>query len=89
MEGLKCPKCGASIIKGHLGYRCASYSKEEGGCKFFIGKIAGVELTKEQITKLLTDKETDKIQGFISKKGAAFEAKLKFDENFNIVFDFN
>ncbi len=89
MEGLKCPKCGASIIKGHMGYRCASYSKEEGGCKFFIGKIAGLELTKEQFTKLLTDKETDKIQGFISKKGSTFEAKLKFDENYNIVFDFN
>ena len=89
MEGLKCPKCGASVIKGHMGYRCASYSKEEGGCKFFIGKIAGVELTKEQLTKLLTDKETDKIPGFISKKGSTFEAKLKFDENYNIVFDFN
>ena len=89
MEDLKCPKCGNSIIKGHMGYRCASYSKEEGGCKFFIGKIAGVELTKEQLTKLLTDKESDKISGFISKKGSTFEAKLKFDENFNIVFDFN
>lgn len=89
MEGLKCPKCGNSIIKGHLGYRCASYSKEEGGCKFFIGKIAGVELNKEQITKLLTDKETDKISGFISKKGSTFEAKLKFDENYNVTFNFD
>ena len=89
MENLKCPKCGSSIIKGHMGYRCASYSREEEGCKFFVGKIAGVELSEEQITKLLTDKETDKIGGFISKKGSNFEAKLKFDENFNIVFDFN
>ena len=72
-----------------MGYRCASYSKEEGGCKFFIGKIAGLELNKEQITKLLTDKETDKISGFISKKGSAFEARLKFDENYNVTFNFD
>ncbi len=89
MEDLKCPKCGASIIKGHFGYHCASYSKEEDGCKFYIGKIAGVELTKEQFTKLVTDKETDKITGFLSKKGSLFDAKLKFDENFNVVFDFD
>ena len=88
MEGLKCPKCGSSIIKGHFGYHCASYSKEEEGCKFYIGKIAGVELSKEQFTKLITDKETDKITGFLSKKGSLFDAKLKFDENFNVVFDF-
>jgi DNA topoisomerase-3 len=89
MEGLKCPKCGSSIIKGHFGYRCASYNKEDAeSCKFFVGKIAGVELTKEQFTKLLTDKETDKIAGFMSKKGTTFEAKLKFDENFNVVFNF-
>lgn len=88
LEGLKCPKCGGSIIKGHMGYRCEDYSREEEGCKFFVGKIAGIELTKEQFTKLLTDKITDKIAGFNSKKGTTFEAKLKFDENFNIVFDF-
>ncbi len=88
LEGLKCPKCGKNIIKGHMGYRCEDYSREEEGCKFFVGKIAGVELTKEQFTKLLTDKITDKIAGFNSKKGTTFEAKLKFDENFNIVFDF-
>ena len=89
LEELKCPKCGSSIIKGHMGYRCASYSREEEGCKFFIGKIAGLELSEEQFKKLITDKETDKLSGFISKKGSTFEAKLKFDENFNVVFDFN
>lgn len=121
MEGLKCPKCGSSIIKGHMGYRCASYKNsgaipesstdvesnavtdtndggESGseamnltkeGCRFFVGKIAGVELSKEQFTKLVTDKETDKISGFMSKKGTTFDAKLKFDENFNLVFEFD
>ena len=89
LEGLKCPKCGKNIIKGHLGYRCEDYSREEGGCKFFIGKIAGVELSKEQFTKLLNDKITDTITGFNSKKGTTFDARLKFDDNFTVVFDFD
>ncbi|MCR4679634.1 MAG: topoisomerase C-terminal repeat-containing protein [Lachnospiraceae bacterium] len=88
MENVKCPKCGSSIIKGHMGYRCASYVREGDGCKFFVGKIAGVELSEEQFTKLITDKKTDKIQGFLSKKGSVFDAVLKLDENSNIVFDF-
>ncbi|MBR6307816.1 MAG: topoisomerase C-terminal repeat-containing protein [Lachnospiraceae bacterium] len=88
MEDVKCPKCGSSIIKGHMGYRCASYVREGEGCKFFVGKIAGVELTPEQFIKLITDKKTDKIQGFLSKKGSVFDAVLKLDENSNIVFDF-
>ena len=89
LEGVKCPKCGSSIIKGHMGYRCASYVREGDGCKFFVGKIAGVELTPEQFTKLINDKKTDLIQGFLSKKGSVFDASLKLDENSNVVFDFN
>ena len=72
-----------------MGYRCASYVREGDGCKFFVGKIAGVELTPEQFTKLINDKKTDLIQGFLSKKGSVFDAVLKLDENSNIVFDFN
>lgn len=88
MEDCKCPKCGSSIIKGHMGYRCASYVKDGEGCKFYVGKIAGVMLTKEQFVQLINEKSTDKIQGFLSKKGSLFDAKLKFDENFNVQFEF-
>lgn len=85
---VKCPKCQSSIIKGHIGYRCASYKREGDGCNFFVGKIAGVMLDKEAFTKLITEKETDLIQGFTSKKGSLFDAKLKMDENFQISFSF-
>lgn len=87
IENVKCPKCQSSIIKGHMGYRCASYNKD-GGCDFFVGKIAGVLLTKEQLTMLLTEKKTETVAGFTSKKGSLFDAKLKLDENNKIVFDF-
>ena len=89
MEGIKCPKCGGDIIKGHFGYHCKNYVREGDGCKFYIGKIAGLMLSEEDFIKLVNEKKTEKIGGFTSKKGTTFEARLKFDENFNVVFDFN
>ncbi len=88
LEGLQCPICGKNLIKGHMGYRCEDYKKGEEGCSFFVGKIAGKELDKEQFAKLITEKKTDIIVGFTSKKGTSFDAKLALDENNNIVFEF-
>lgn len=89
LENVVCPKCGKHVIKTHWGYKCEGNKRnEEGSCDFFIGKIAGLFLSKEDVTKLLTDKITEKISGFTSKKGNTFEARLAFDENFNVVFKF-
>jgi DNA topoisomerase-3 len=90
LEGLKCPKCGKRIIKGSWGYKCEDNKKgEEGGCDFFIGKVAGLALSKEDVTKLLTDRITEKISGFTSKKGSTFDARLKLNEQQQVVFDFD
>lgn len=89
LDGLPCPKCNSSIIKSARGYRCANYSREESGCKFYVGAIAGVSIDEEQFRKLLAEKRTDVISGFLSKKGSYFDARLKLDENNNIVFDFD
>lgn len=84
-----CPKCGSKLIKGHFGYRCSKYSKDEGACNFYVGKIAGMMLSEEQFLKLIQDKKTDTLEGFTSKNGSNFNAALKLDENHNIVFEFN
>jgi len=83
-----CPKCQGKVIKDHFGYHCEKYSKEEGGCDFYIGKIAGVSIEKEQFIKLLKERKTDLITGFLSKKGVFFDARLKLDEENKIQFDF-
>ncbi len=54
-----------------------------------MGKIAGLELPEDVIRKLLTDKITDKISGFTSRKGTTFDACLGFDENYRVVFKFD
>jgi len=46
------------------------------------------ELTDKQIIELLAKGKTTVIKGFKSKNGKAFDAGLKFDENFQTVFDF-
>ncbi len=89
MDDCNCPKCNAGMINGHRGYFCEKYSRDENGCKFFIGKIAGVTLTEEQVRKLIRERKSDKITGFTGKSGKLFDAVLQLDENCNVVFDFS
>lgn len=76
-----CPKCNRKIIKRFNGYNCEN-------CDFGIGKICGIILSKEQFIKLVNDKQTDKIEGFISKNGKSFDAVLKLNDDFKVNFEF-
>lgn len=81
-----CPLCGGDVVKGRYGYGCRNYKE---GCKFHInGIICGRVISPENASKLLTEGSTDKIEGFISKKGKPFSARLKMVEN-RTVFDFD
>lgn len=88
VQEVKCPKCQKELLSTKRGYRCANYSREEGGCSFYCGEICKVLIPKEQFVKLIQTGSTDKISGFVSKKGSSFDATLKLDENNDIVFDF-
>ncbi len=91
----KCPRCGGDIIEGKKGFGCSKWRKEDGLCRFVIWKtIAGKKISKSAVTQLLEKGITNKMQGFISKKGKKFSARLKIapDQNNNnlqgVVFDF-
>lgn len=89
LKDLKCPICGESIIKGYNGYRCKNNEMNNpDSCSFFVGKIAGVEISQEQFEKLIKEKKTDVISGFLSRKGLFFDARLKLNEENKIEFDF-
>jgi len=79
---LFCPKCSAKIKKNKRNYFCE--------CKFRIpAVIAGKELDDTIVSQLLANKRTEeKVQGFVSKAGNAFEAYLKLNEEDRVVFDF-
>jgi DNA topoisomerase-3 len=46
------------------------------------------ELSDRQITDLLTKGKTGIIKGFKSKNGKSFDAALKFNVDFQVIFDF-
>jgi DNA topoisomerase III len=88
----KCPRCGGDIIEGKKGFGCSRWRKEDGLCRFVIWKtITGKMIPKSAVTQLLHKGITQNIQGFTSKQGKKFSARLKIGmdkENLpSVVFD--
>ena len=51
--------------------------------------MARKKLTEKQAQSLIAKGRSEKIKGFTSKAGKKFEARLKFDAAFKVVFDFD
>ena len=81
----KCPLCGSDVIKNRYAYGCRDYKN----CSFKINTvICNRVISKRNAENLLKDGVTTKINGFISKNGKSFDAKLKLDKD-KIIFDFS
>lgn len=78
---LVCPRCGGPIVRSQWRYECA--------CGFSVWHtLAKVELSEETMTELFTAGRTkEKVTGFVSKAGNAFDAYLKLEGD-KISFDF-
>ena len=82
----KCPMCGNEVIKNRYAYGCRDYQN----CKFRIStQICGRWISKSNVEKLLSEGVTSQIEGFVSKNGKNFNAKLKLDSENKVVFDFS
>lgn len=82
-----CPLCGNDVVKGRYGYGCMGY---KAGCKFRInGVILNRVISLSNAVLLLERGYTSKIEGFVSKSGKEFSARLVFDDEKNIIFNFN
>lgn len=80
-----CPKCGNEIVKNRYNYGCRDYKN----CDFKINiSICGRTISKRNAELLLNSGQTSKIEGFISKTGKSFNAKLILSDN-KVVFDFS
>jgi DNA topoisomerase-3 len=79
-----CPKCKTSNVRFHP--KVAKCANEQCGLVIF-RNISEKQLSDKQIADLLTKGKTGIIKGFKSKAGKAFDAALKFDENYKVVFD--
>ncbi len=81
-----CPICHNIVVENKAGYGCCGYKD---GCKFFIGKnIAGRDISKSEAKQLLDNGETGLLQGFVSRAGKNFNAKLVLDSERKIKFEF-
>jgi DNA topoisomerase-3 len=81
-----CPKCKTAQIRFYP--KVAKCTDANCGLVVF-RSISEKQLSDGQITDLLTKGKTSVIKGFKSKAGKAFDAALKFDENYQVVFDFS
>ena len=81
----KCPLCQKDVLKSRYGYACSGYKD---GCKFSISSVICKRIISKKNAQLLLETgKTSEIQGFVSKTGKPFNAKLKI-ENGKVVFDF-
>jgi DNA topoisomerase-3 len=74
-----CPKCARGrIIQGKRGYGCSRYREN---CDFVVWQeISGKTLTENQVRTLIKKGRTRIIQGFSSRTGEKFAARLQLDE---------
>ncbi|NOS72742.1 MAG: DNA topoisomerase III [Verrucomicrobia bacterium] len=74
----KCPACGGNVFDNGMNYVCENQAGVAKSCKFRTGKIIlQQEISPEQVKKLLLEKKTDLLKGFVSKKtNRKFEAFL-------------
>jgi DNA topoisomerase-3 len=86
-EPLTCPKCGQGrIIKGRRGFGCNRFRE---GCDFVVWKeFAGKRLTEKQIHALIGKGKTGLLEGFKSKSGKKFDARLRLDPQWQVAFEF-
>lgn len=81
----KCPVCQSSLMFNGERYFCSNTD-----CKFSLSlQISNKQLPPKAITKLLTGQETDVIDGFISKDGKKYKAKLKLLSDGKLDFIFS
>lgn len=83
-----CPKCKeGKILKGRRAFGCSRFRE---GCDFTLRPlIAGKMVEQQHLQELLQlGHTTGWVQGFTSKAGKRFDARLRLKEDFSVSFEF-
>ena len=81
-----CPLCGDKVVRGKYSYGCMGF---ESGCKFRVGiNICRRDIPIVEIARLLSEGSTARLDGFISKNGKRFDARLIIKDG-QAVFNFD
>jgi DNA topoisomerase-3 len=86
----KCPICGGRIFETMMSYACENAFGDAPTCKMKIGKkILMQDIDRTQVNKLLTEKKTDLLRGFVSQRTRRkFSAYLVMAEDGKTSFEF-
>jgi DNA topoisomerase-3 len=86
----KCPICGGRIFETMMAYACENTFGDAPTCKMKIGKkILLQEIDRAQVEKLLTQKKTDLLRGFVSQRTRRkFSAYLVMGADGKTTFEF-
>jgi DNA topoisomerase-3 len=78
----RCPKCGGEVHEKYRKFQCQS-------CDFGMWKIiAGRQLEIPEAEALLAERAVGPLEGFRSKAGRPFAARLKMNDAYEVQFDF-
>ncbi len=85
-----CPVCGGRVFETLMSYACGNTFGETPTCKMKIGKkILMQDIDRVQVEKLLTQKKTDLLRGFISMRTRRkFSAYLVMGPDGKTTFEF-
>jgi len=86
----KCPVCGGRVFETMMSFACENAFGDAPTCKMKVSKkILMQEIDRAQIAKLLTDKKTDLLRGFVSQRTRRkFSAYLVMDATGKTSFEF-
>lgn len=85
----KCPRCNGGVFQTDTAYVCENSGATRRRCKFRISKtILQRHLEPEQVAKLLVEGKTDQLDGFVSRAGRPFTARLVLEKSGRISFEF-
>src|SRR6202044_994925 len=86
----KCPICGGRVFETLMSYACENTFGETPTCKMKIGKkILLQDIDRTQVEKLLTQKKTDLLRGFVSQRTRRkFSAYLVMAADGKTTFEF-
>lgn len=84
----KCPLCNRELIPSPSNWFCPGYNEKD-KCNFKLWKIINEkQLSDNDLEDLLAKGKTRMISGFVSKKGAKFQASLILEKDGKVTFSF-
>jgi len=84
-----CPLCGGNVVERPASYACEHHGRKKTDCKFSIPKvILKRPLSREEASQLIREKRTDMLDGFVSRRGFKFSARLLLTADNKLEWEF-